>query len=277
MTVTAGTLAVGGTVDDGASTYSLTKAGTGALTLGGSNSFKGGVTLSAGILNINHAGALGTGTLAITGPATIDNTSGAAITNSHTNAQNWNADFTFTGTKDLNLGTGAVTLGASPQVTVTASTLTVGGAISGSGYGLTKAGNGTLALTGANTYTGTTTVNAGTLLLAGASHTGGGNYTINSAGTLSGNGSITLAGANTVTVQPGGTIGPGASTGTLEFGSPVILSNGAQLTYSLGLDPSLNPVGGFMKFTDLTLGTGTTVNLKALTGWDDGTYPPVQL
>ena len=47
-------------------------------------------------------------------------------------------------------------MGASPQVTVAANTLTVGGYISGSGYGLTKLGNGTLVLTGNNTYTGNT-------------------------------------------------------------------------------------------------------------------------
>jgi hypothetical protein len=51
----------------------------------------------------------------------------------------------------LNLGSGVVTLGATRQVTVTANTLTVGGVISGTSYGLTKTGNGTLVLGGANT------------------------------------------------------------------------------------------------------------------------------
>src|SRR5439155_24585205 len=53
------------------------------------------------------------------------------------------------------------------QVTVSASTLTVGGVISGSGFGLTKAGGGTLTLTAANIYSGATTVSAGTLTLGG--------------------------------------------------------------------------------------------------------------
>ena len=40
---------------------------------------------------------------------TIGNTSGAAITLSTNNAENWNGDFTFAGGNDLNLGAGAVT------------------------------------------------------------------------------------------------------------------------------------------------------------------------
>ena len=43
--------------------------------------------------------------------------------------------------------------------------LTVGGIISGSSYGITKAGSGTLLLTGTQSYTGATTVNQGTLKL----------------------------------------------------------------------------------------------------------------
>jgi autotransporter-associated beta strand protein len=53
-------------------------------------------------------------------------------------------------------------------INVAAGNLTVGGVISGSNRGITKNGNGTLILSGANTYTGTTTVNAGTLEAANA-------------------------------------------------------------------------------------------------------------
>ncbi len=66
------------------------------------------------------ASALGNSVFTITG-GTIDNTSGSLVTLNN-NAQNWNASFTFTGTNDLNLGTGAVTMNASRQVTVTAGT-----------------------------------------------------------------------------------------------------------------------------------------------------------
>jgi autotransporter-associated beta strand protein len=77
---------------------------------------------------------------------------------------------------------------------------------------LVKSGVGTLTLSGANTYTGATTITAGTLLVNGT-HTGGDNYTVS--GTLGGTGTITLAPGKTVSVQPGGTLAPGASAGTL--------------------------------------------------------------
>jgi len=148
-----------------------------AVTLSGNNTFSGGVTLTEGsanaitsALNINSATALGTGTLTISTPNTggtvkIDNTSGGAITLTNNNLETWNGDFTFGGTNALNMGTGAVTLGSNRNVTVSASTLTVGGVIGdgGHGYVLQKMGNGTLLLTGVNTYSGATGVYGGVL------------------------------------------------------------------------------------------------------------------
>ncbi|MGC4007422.1 MAG: autotransporter-associated beta strand repeat-containing protein [Pirellulales bacterium] len=164
VTVTgAGTLSVGGTISG--TGFSLTKAGTGAggLSLAGANTFDGGVISSAGKLNVNNAQGLGTGLLSIGAGTTIDNTSGAAVTVSTNNAQTWNGSFTFTGGNSLNLGTGAVTMTAAPTITASANALTVGGVISGLTFGIVKAGAGTLALNGANTFDGVVTVNAGTL------------------------------------------------------------------------------------------------------------------
>jgi autotransporter-associated beta strand protein len=146
----------------------ISKTTAGVLTLSGTNTYTGQTTLAAGTLNLNSTTALGTGAFVVTGGTTINNTSGAANTLANNNAQTWNGDFTFTGANNLNLGTGAVTLGATVQVTTTAGTLTVGGPIGGTGFGLTKAGAGTLSLTGASTYTGPTAVTNGTLVIGTA-------------------------------------------------------------------------------------------------------------
>ena len=134
------------------------------LTLPGPNTYSGGTELNAGTLVLGSTGAIGTGTLTITG-GSLDSAV-AGLVNANNNPQNWNGNFTFLGSNSLNLGNGAVTLGANPTVTVSANTLTVAGAISGSGYGLTKAGAGTLTLSGSNTYSGSTTVSGGALNLS---------------------------------------------------------------------------------------------------------------
>ncbi len=176
----------------------VTKTTTGTLTLTGTNTFTGGVNLTTvpGQLNINSSTALGAtaGTFNIGVAGTVlDNTTAADITLANNNAQTWGANFTFNGTKSLNMGTGAVALGSlTRQVTVSNNTLTEGGVISGSSgsVGLTKAGNGVLALTGASNYTGPTTVTAGTLQVG----TGG------VLGSSLGTGSVTSAVSATSTI-----------------------------------------------------------------------------
>ena len=152
--------------DQGGDATSLTKSGAGAWALSGASTYSGGTTLSGGQLNINGAAPLGSGTLTINGGTTIDNTSGGGLTVTANNPQSWNGDFTFVGTDDLDLGAGAVTLGADRTVTVNANTLTVGGVVGGA-QALTKAGAGTLTLAGVNTYSGQTRAYGGTLNLTG--------------------------------------------------------------------------------------------------------------
>ena len=81
------------------------------------------------------------------------------------------------------------------------------GAISnGSGtLALTKTGNGTQILTGANSYTGTTTVNTGTLALAGSAALASPTITVGGSGTLALAGDATLlAPTTTITLAEGG-------------------------------------------------------------------------
>ncbi|NBV53831.1 MAG: hypothetical protein EBR83_10005, partial [Verrucomicrobia bacterium] len=164
-----GSAPVRGTISSsGTSVFGLTLAGAGKVTLGGFNTFGGGVTTSAtGTLNLNNGGtsaasALGSGTLTISG-GTLDNTSGVSQVLLTNNLQNWNADFAFTGTNSLSLGVGAVTPSASRTVTINGGTLQVGGIIGGGAISLTKAGTGALTLSAANTFTGGFTLSAGTV------------------------------------------------------------------------------------------------------------------
>jgi autotransporter-associated beta strand protein len=189
-------LIANGGIDDGVNTYGLTKVGAGRLSLAGANTYGGGTTLNEGTLNINHAQALGTGVLTING-GTIDNNTTGSIVNANNNAQIWNGDFAFWGTKKLDLGAGAVTLGKSLTVSCKYNILTVSGIIDDgtNTYSLTKTDIGTLALAGANTYSGGTILNTGTLNINHAQALGTGELTING-GTIDNSTSSALTNAN---------------------------------------------------------------------------------
>ena len=138
---------VAGSTNTGIAVYS--DGGSGVMALSGANTYSGGTHLRTGTLQINSASAIGTGKLTIYG-GTIDNTSSGAITLSTNNPVEIAGNFTFTGTKDLNLGSGTVTGttgGTQCQITVSGGNLTLGGNISSWGTnGLIKAGNGKLVL-----------------------------------------------------------------------------------------------------------------------------------
>jgi fibronectin-binding autotransporter adhesin len=198
----------------------LIKNGTGALTLSGSNTFTGGITLNTGTLNLANAAALGTGRFYING-GLINNTSGSSLSLSTNNSQTWGGDFGFTGTNDLTIGTaqnqGSVLLTGNRSISVVSSSLLVNSVISGS-YGITKAGNGSLRLRGSNTFSGGVTVNAGYLFATGStsvdngsnSNTGTGPVLVESGATIGGTQQIGHATSGTVTIQSGGFIAPGA-------------------------------------------------------------------
>ncbi|MGC3968184.1 MAG: hypothetical protein QM775_12680 [Pirellulales bacterium] len=78
----------------------------------------------------------------------------------------------------MNMGTGLVTLGATPTITASANNLTIGGVIDGP-FGITKAGSGTLILSGlsntaANNFSGNLTLDGGTTNITATANLAGG-------------------------------------------------------------------------------------------------------
>ncbi len=126
-------------IGDGAGT-ALRKTGSGTLVLSGANTYTGGTSLLGGVLSVASDANLG----AAGGGLLFDG--GLLAT---------------TASFDSNR---AMTLDAAAAIDVaTATTLGLGGAIGGSS-GLVKQGDGTLILSGANSYGGGTSVAAGTLI-----------------------------------------------------------------------------------------------------------------
>ncbi len=185
---------------------------------------------------------------------TIDTTTAADITLSTNNPQNWASSFTFTGTKNLNLGTGAVTLNGSPTVTVSAGVLTVGGAIGdGTGNSFSKSGTGVLLLSGASSFTGSVNVLQGTLRVQSAS--------VNASPL----GSTLAAAGNTVTINSGTTLDlTGPTQNTLSFGQKQFFiagtgvgGVGAILNDGTATTPGLGQQNAFQK---VTLTADATIN-----------------
>jgi len=215
---------------DGASVthfQTLSKSGTGTLTLTGSHSYSAGTTISAGTLQIGNgatAGALATPT----------------VTNNGTLAFNLNSNYSFagaiSGTGAVNkLGTGITTLTGTNSYTgatnINAGTLLIDGNQSGAtgptnvangatlggtgivGGSVTVANGGALSPSGAGNAPGALTINGNLTLNSGAAL----NYQFGQANTPGGalndlttvNGNLTLAGTLNLSTSSGGSFGPG--------------------------------------------------------------------
>src|SRR5262249_27222021 len=150
----------------------------------------------------------------------------------------WAGSFTFIGSSDLNLGSGAVTLNANPTLTIADRSLTVAGAISnGTGNTFTKVGAGTLALSGSSSYTGGTTINQGSVEVTADSNLGAGTGSLTfGGGTLRVLSSFSSARPVTLNTTPPGVATIDASgaaltlsgvisgTGNLNTGGDIVLS-----------------------------------------------------
>ncbi len=137
----------------------LTKAGSGTLTLSGTNTYTGVTTINAGSLSVvaigngGVAGNLGQATNAVgnivLGGGTLQYMGSTASTNRA-------FSLTASTTSTIEISTAAT------ELTITGNS---GNSTSGA---IIKAGSGTLILSGSNTYTGLTTISAGTLKLGAA-------------------------------------------------------------------------------------------------------------
>ncbi|HYG24697.1 MAG TPA: autotransporter-associated beta strand repeat-containing protein [Verrucomicrobiae bacterium] len=232
----------------------LTKTGNGTLALSGANNeFFGGVTVSAGRLNLQSPTALGFGTLTLNAGALLDNASGGDITLVNNNPQTWTGNFSFVGTRNLDMGTGGAALNANVAVTVSNQTLTVGAITDDGGLrSLTKQGPGTLAINGGAFYGGSTFVNEGVLSLIGnvfisspvvniasnaVLNVGGSGLLLNSGQVLTGGGTVN----GTVSDSAGATIDPGAGIGTLAVNGNLTLNGG---TVNFQLSGATTPGAG---------------------------------
>ena len=138
-----------GVMVDGGLGGSLTKIGTGRLTLRGTSTYSGGTTIADGVLQVGNTAALGTGGLAANG-GTLDLAGYSISVPSLSGAAG-----TLT-----NSGPSAATL----TVNQSAATMFSGTLTDGAGtFGLTTAGKGILTLTGMNACSGDTRVTGGTL------------------------------------------------------------------------------------------------------------------
>ncbi len=210
--------------------------GSGQLTLGGgASTYSGGTVVTAGTLSYSSTiDAFGTGGLSFDNATFLWKAADAGTTD--------------ISTKGVSFGAGGLTLNPNGNAVALASPIGTG-----STGGLTIAGNGSVALGAANSYSGATAVSGGTLLATNAtgSATGSGDVSVASGAALGGTGSI----SGTATIDFGATLSPGTTgIGTLTVGS-LNLATGTSLPWNFG--PSSNDLVVVSNSNGLTINGGS--------------------
>ncbi len=277
VNVASGANTFGGVIQDGGigsgTGGGLTLSGAGTLTLTGANTYTGTTTISAGTLALGSGGSIADSSVALSSGGTLDisqTTSGATIPG-------------LTGTG------GTVALGGKAlTINIASGSDTFGGAIqdggigSGAGGSLVLGGNGTLILSGANTYTGTTTISGGTLEFTASTAELTGNVTDNTAlifaqaassglsGAISGSGGVAENGAAdttlTFSVTETYTGATSVASGTLALSGAGSIADSSGVALSGGAAFDISQTTSGATILGLT-GAGGTVALggKALT------------
>ena len=153
-------LTIGGAISDGGFGYSLTKAGTGALALGGASTFSGGTMVNAGILTAQGSTSLGVATAAVNvaNGATLQFQGGITIANPLTIIGNGagGQNGALVNNSGTNSYSGTLTLGGNTTISAD------GGSLSLSSAGSIGSPNANLILTGAGTGSISGTIDTGT-------------------------------------------------------------------------------------------------------------------
>jgi fibronectin-binding autotransporter adhesin len=289
----AGDTTINGAIGTGSGT--LTKDGGGTLELSGNNTYTGATAVTSGTVSILSNDALGStlGATTISSGATLavsnNITSSEQITLSGSGVSGAGAIQNLSGANTL---AGNLALAASSTIgAASGSTLTAAGAVSGTGFALTKVGSGTLELAGtaANTYTGGTNVNDGTILLnktAGLNALGTGAVTIGDSLGAADSAIVQLLQNNqiadlaAVTVSSDGrfdlnnkteTVGSIAGNGEIIIGTGQLIvgGNDASTTWSGELSGGASSL--FQKEGTGTLTIASTINLAGTVNLNAGT------
>ena len=203
ITTTANTLTLGGNITDGTTANGLIKAGSGTLTLSGTNSYTGATTVNAGILSFANTAAKAAGTVTAAAAGTIGLGVGAA-----------SGDYSAANVASLfNNGTlsgFALNTTSGVAIDTTAGNFTQSIVLTGS-RALTKIGANTLTLSGVNTYTGGTIVNEGTVLVQNNQTSANGGWGIGLSNATVTNSTVTFDNTSTVAVKSGKSIQVGAN------------------------------------------------------------------